>query len=163
MRAPWTERPERCLYSAEMRHCRTPLNSWGRGDAVPDENTDSRPLGWLIALERPKEDTQAMAARGKPELDPELFESGSRPAIARSPGNEAHAEMERAVFRGDCVIVTDVTASDGFRLQWSIWRNGDEMCCQAWHFTLKSGWTRGPSFVIAGTPLQQLLLLMNGT
>lgn len=103
-----------------------------------------------------------MLVRGKAELDPESYESGSRPAIARSPGSEAHAEMERAVARGVCVIVTDVTASDGFRLQWSVWRNGEALCCQAWHYTPKTTWTRGPSFVVDGAALLQLQHLMSG-
>ncbi len=98
---------------------------------------------------------------GTGDLQGDGLESGAWPAIARSPGDEAHTDMLRAVERGICVILTDVTADDGFRLQWSAWRWGDDLYCHAWHFTPKQGWTRGPSFVVTATSFPKLSKLLS--
>ncbi len=100
------------------------------------------------------------APSGERDLYSDGLESGAWPTVARSDAAEAYAEMLRAVDRGVCVIVADVVASDGFRLQWSAWRSGGELHFQAWHFTVKRGWSRGPTFVVSRNSFPKLSELL---
>ncbi len=82
----------------------------------------------------------------------DLGTSGVRPAATSpsEPGDEAHAEMLRAVDRGVCMIVSENSAEDGTMLQWSAWLVERELVCQAWFRSNDRRWSKGPSFMVSG-------------
>jgi len=66
-----------------------------------------------------------------------------------SAGNEAHADMLRAVERGLCTILTDELASDGTEQQWTakLKRDGT-LTVSRWRHREEAGWSQGVSFDI---------------
>ena len=78
-------------------------------------------------------------------------------------GDEAHAEMMRAVARRECLILSRVTTPAGYDVQWSAWRfHTGQMHVQAWHRPPCGHWNRGPSFTIESESLMELLALSQG-
>lgn len=77
--------------------------------------------------------------------------SGVRRAVVGQPlgaGCEAHAEMCRAVERGDCQLLVDHDNDDGTRLQWSAWFVQSDVIFQSWLQARSGAWSRGPSFLL---------------
>lgn len=78
--------------------------------------------------------------------------SGVRPAVtqrhAMGAGSESHAEMLRAVERGDCLLLVERRSEDGTTAQWSAWFVGTEVVFQAWLQQQSGAWSKGPSFSI---------------
>ncbi len=84
------------------------------------------------------------------------------PARAAS-ADAAHAEMERGVSIGACTLLSDVVGSDGVRIQWSAWMNGDRrLVCQAWYQRPEQAWALGPAYVVAEEQFEGLRTLMGG-
>ncbi len=79
-----------------------------------------------------------------------------------SAGNEAHAEMLRAVERGLCTILTDQLASDGTEQQWTarLKRDGTLTVCR-WRHREDSGWSQGVSFDIDVNGVASLAQLLD--
>lgn len=79
----------------------------------------------------------------------------------RSADHEAHAEMERAVARGDCAIVSEVELDGGTLRQQSAWLSPEHrMVLDVWYRAPGGAWTRGVSLTISAdgvTVLAELL------
>ncbi len=79
--------------------------------------------------------------------------SGERPVVrvreAESTGSRAHAEMERAVRRGVCVMLADERHKDGLREQKTAWLMADgNLVFSTWYQAPDGEWTRGASYSV---------------
>ncbi len=87
--------------------------------------------------------------------------SGIRPAAtAQAAGDEAHAEMLRAVERGACVLLCSHEFDDGAALVWSAWLTGAELVAQSWLRPKQGHWSKGPSFVVLPDEIARLASLI---
>jgi hypothetical protein len=78
------------------------------------------------------------------------------------PADEAHAEMERAVARGVCRILSNSAAADGTTHQWSAWLTEQgHLIVQEWHRPRLGTWKTGPSFVIDSAARADLVELLS--
>ncbi len=100
----------------------------------------------------PKDADTIPAAPQSKKADAPQNPSGVRAATqapsASFPGDEAHAEMVRAVARGVCTILCSHHCDDGTTVEWSAWRVAGRLVAQGWFCTNAGHWSRGPSFVV---------------
>ncbi len=106
----------------------------------------------------------AMQALMAGDRDSGTMVSGTHRAadVAVSPSDQAHAEMERAVARGACTILSHRTTEEGSIVQWSGWLLNGHLVCQAWFRTAAGHWSRGPSFVVEAEAVNGLKQVLGG-
>jgi hypothetical protein len=119
------------------------------------------------ASERDRDTVPARSRRSGAESLSDLPNvSGTRIASrSREPGlepaDEAHAEMERAVERGVCRILSSSLSEDGTHRQWSAWLTEQRhLIVQEWHQPRLGTWKTGPSFVIDRAATRELVELL---
>jgi hypothetical protein len=116
---------------------------------------------------QPEKDTLP-ASRFARESRPSGFHSSGEPSGTRAvvappkPLDHLHAEMLRAVDRGECALLIDTLSDDGLQQQWSAWRSGQgHVVVRSWHRYREQTWSQGPSFTVEPTEVATLTQMLN--